>query len=68
MKHFCRHGAPGIVRIATRSVAMAAIPSPDERLRTMLAGAVAECRTHAEVHSPPAVPPSAWQRAVALTR
>jgi len=68
VKHFCRHGAPGIVRIAARSVAMAAIPSPDERLRTMLAGAVAECRTHAAVQAPPAVPPSAWQRAVALTR
>ncbi|CAN5220752.1 hypothetical protein BH24ACT10_BH24ACT10_02110 [soil metagenome] len=68
VKHFCRHGAPGIVRIAARSVAVAAIPSPDERLRTMLAGAVAECRTHAEVQAPPAVPTRAWQRAVALTR
>lgn len=68
VKHFCRHGAPGIVRIATRSVAVAAIPSPDERLRTMLAGAIDECRAHARVPAPTSVPTAAWQRAVALTR
>lgn len=68
VKHFCRHGAPGIVRIATRSVAVAAIPSPDERLRTMLAGAIAECRSRAAVRDPEPVPSSTWERAVALTR
>lgn len=68
VKHFCRHGAPGIVRIATRSVAVAAIPSPDERLRTMLAGAIAECRAHSRAPEPVPVPVSGWQRAVALTR
>jgi len=68
VKHFCQHGAPGIVRIATRSVAVAAIPSPDERLRAMLAGATAECRAHARVPAPAPVPTTAWQRAVALTR
>ena len=68
VKHFCRHGAPGIVRIATRSVAVAAIPSPDERLRTMLAGAIAECGRRAAVREPEPVPTSTWQRAVALTR
>lgn len=67
-KHFCRHGAPGIVRIATRSVAVAAIPSPDERLRAMLAGAIAECRVHSQAPKPAPVPASTWQRVVALTR
>lgn len=67
VKHFCQHGAPGIVRIATRSVAVAAIPSPDERLRAMLAGAITECRARARLREPAAVPTGAWQRAVALT-
>ncbi len=68
VQHFCRHGAPGIVRIATRSVAVAAIPTPDDRLRTMLAGAIAECRGRARVPEPAPVPTTAWQRVVALTR
>ena len=68
VQHFCQHGAPGIIRIATRSVAVATIPSPDERLRAMLTGAIAECRARARVPEPAAVPTGAWQRAVALTR
>lgn len=65
-RHFCRHGAPGIVRIATRSVEVAAVRDRDERLRLMLVGAIDVVRPLAA--EPAAVPAEQWHQAVSLTR
>jgi hypothetical protein len=39
---FGRHAAPSTVRYAVVGIAQACIPDPDERLRTLLAGAIAD--------------------------
>ncbi len=67
-RHFCRHGAPGIVRIATRSVEVAAVRTHDERLRAMLLGSVDVVRALTAGPAVAAVPAAQWQQVVALTR
>lgn len=67
VKHFCKHGAPGIVRIATRSAEAAAVPQPDELLHTMLDGSIAQVRALAGTEPQP-VPEPSWRAVVALTR
>lgn len=41
---FRREAAPNIVRYAVQGVAHACVPDPDSLLRTMLAGAIADCQ------------------------
>lgn len=67
VRHFCKHGAPGIVRIAARSAEAAAVPSPDDLLRSMLEGSIAQVRALAGT-APVEVPAPSWQAVVALTR
>jgi hypothetical protein len=42
-KGFRRHAAPHIVRIAVLDIAESGVPDPDALLRTVLAGAIADC-------------------------
>lgn len=66
-RHFRRYSAPSIVTLSARSIAEAAVPSHDRLLRTMLEGAIEECRA---LQPAPAteVPEQRLQQAWALTR
>lgn len=69
VKGFRRYAAPNTVQLAVRGIAQACVPDPDELLRGLLAGAIADCR--ALLGRPPAeepsVDPARWADACRLT-
>ena len=67
-RHFRRSSAPSIVSVAARGVAEAATPAQDDLLRSMLEGAIAQCRALVSAPEPVDVDRGRWERAVELTR
>lgn len=67
-RRFQRHAAPGIVTLAARGTAEAAIASPDALLRAMLEGAIAQCQALQPTPLPTRVDGDRWREAWALTR
>ncbi len=65
LARFARHGAPAVVHNAAHGIAQAAPPDADGLLRRMLLLAIEECTP---VVLAPAVEPTRWQAACALTR
>lgn len=66
-RRFRRHAAPGIVNLAARGIAEGSLPSQDPLLRTMLEGAIAQCRALQTTAAPAPVDEQRWRQARALT-
>lgn len=67
-QRFRRHSGPGIVNVATRAVAEAAVPSQDHLLRMVLEGAIEVCRALRTPAAAVPVDPQRQQEAWAITR
>ena len=67
-RRFQRHAAPGIVTLAARGIAEAAVASPDALLRAMLEVAIEQCRALRSAPLPTPVDAERWRAAHALTR
>ena len=67
-RHFRRSSAPSIISVAVRGIAEAAPAGQDRLLRTLLEGAIEQCRSLQDTTAPAAVDAGRWQQACALTR
>lgn len=66
-RHFRRSSAPSIVSVAVRGIAEAASAGQDQLLRSVLVGAIEQCRALQPAPAPVEVDDLRWQRACALT-